>query len=318
MPKLPPILVTGSPRSGTTFTGDILATDRDVLTLYEPFNKDTSAHIHNLERFAYISADAPRNALRGVEEAYALATAKRYAYAALGLRKGPNQAENPYHYRIAARELWKHPRNFTAVRRVCVKDPIAFFAAEWMSKRFDAQPVVLFRHPAGVISSYKKLHWQPEVDHLFHQPGLAEAYFPSLSGDYAKFLAAGRDWLQGAILQWRIFATATLQLMERNPHWAFVSHETISTRPQQTFRELFDYFSLDWSGTVSEKVRRATAESNVTEPERPTQHALARNSTMLTTAWQNRLTAEEATEILNELEPTWIELMRHEQIPSSA
>lgn len=41
--------------------------------------------------------------------------------------------------------------------RPLVKDPFALFSAEWFADNFDAEVIVIVRHPAAVVSSIKRL-----------------------------------------------------------------------------------------------------------------------------------------------------------------
>src|SRR5688500_1112080 len=133
-----PILITGCPRSGTTWLGSTVGASKDVIYVYEPFNDDAHHHLRLPARCLYLtdaSGEPYREsvgALLGLGE-----LSSRTCASARSLMPWHRECDD-LAATLALRELVKRPRKFMRARRVCLKDPLAFFSAEWLSATFGA------------------------------------------------------------------------------------------------------------------------------------------------------------------------------------
>ena len=299
-----PIVVTGCPRSGTTWVGSTVGASSEVLYLYEPFNDGAPHHLDVEERYLYVDPEAPADAVPDVSTLMAMGARRPRARAAgRGLWLGRSfRSELPAH--LALHEVARSPRSALTARRTLVKDPLAFFAAEWLESRFDAMVVMMVRHPAGMISSYLKLDWPCEVDSLLRQDGIRARFTAPLAAELERYSANPQDRLGGLILQWKIFAHAALDLREQHPQWLYMSHENVCEQPVPQFRMLFDHLGLRWTPALERKV---VADSTATQvdPAQHQQHALQRDSRTLAAAWRSRLSEEVADRIEEEAGPLW-------------
>lgn len=306
--KRRPIVITGCPRSGTTWVGTTVGDSDEVLYLYEPFNDHAPHHVRLPERYIYVPEHAEKEALGGVAGLLRLGSLRgRLRLAGRAARLGSGfRRELPA--TLALRELWRFPRSFARARRACIKDPLAFFAAEWLALQHDAQVVVTVRHPAGMVSSYIKLDWPCEVESLLRQPGLRAEFTAPLSAEIERFRTQPEDRLGGLILQWKIFAQAAVELHRRHPEWLFVSHEALCESPVAYFRKIFDYLNLNFSDRIERKILADTTAKDV-DPLQHQQHALQRDSRALAGAWQRRLDAEAIDRIERETGDLWQQLL---------
>src|SRR4029077_14652741 len=71
--------------------------------------------------------------------------------------------------------------------RPLVKDPMALFSAEWIAETFDAQVVVIVRHPAAFASSIKLDGWAHPFSHFLNQPALMEDHLSSFDEEIKTF-----------------------------------------------------------------------------------------------------------------------------------
>jgi hypothetical protein len=144
-----PILVTGAPRSGTTWVGRMLASHARVAYVAEPFNPDQLAGVPADHFFHHVT---DRDAGRFV--AY-LERLLRFRAVPL-----PHRRRGLWHRatRAAVRAL-RLLRYRLGAYRPLMKDPIAFFSAEWLARTFGMDVVVLVRHPAALAGSLKRLDW---------------------------------------------------------------------------------------------------------------------------------------------------------------
>ncbi|MFW2513786.1 sulfotransferase [Demequina sp. SO4-13] len=299
-----PIVVTGCPRSGTTWVGSTVGSSREVFYLYEPFNDEAPHPLDLAERYAYIDPAAAVDAVPDVSALVQMGRLRgRVRASARALRLGTGfRSELPAH--LAVHEASTAPMRYLSARRTLFKDPLAFFAAEWLAARHDALVVMMVRHPAGMISSYLKLGWPDEVDSLLRQPGLRDRFTGPLDKEIARHRANPDDRLGSLILQWQIFAQAALMLHEEHPDWLYLSHENVCNEPIPQFTGLFDYLGLDWTERIARKVKADSTATQV-DPTQHRQHALQRDSRAVAGAWRQRLDPHDADRIEAEAGPWW-------------
>ncbi|MEM8629761.1 MAG: sulfotransferase [Pseudomonadota bacterium] len=298
-----PILVTGCPRSGTTWTGNVIGASREVFNIYEPFNDDVGARLDLPERFMRIT---PGNADSVKAEIDALMSLGNFKDRALLAVQGTAERVLPASKRytparLAARRLLRHRQDFINPRRVSIKDPIAFYSSEWIADTYDAQVVILIRHPCGVVGSYLSLGWDSELPEMIKHP-VAEGY-SSLCKEIAHRRADQPDQLGDLILQWKLFTAATLELSERRSDWIFVLHDELCLQPEDHFRALFKQLDLAFTPEIAEKIKVET--SNAAEPKSSVQHQHNRDSRALVDAWQEKLPQEDANRILVDTADLW-------------
>lgn len=303
-----PILITGCPRSGTTWVGTTVGESPEVLYIYEPFNNEAPHHLALDQRFLYVPPDAAADAVSAMPAVLGLGTLDRRVRSLVRAGQlGPRfRSELAPH--LAAHELLRFPRKFLTAKRACIKDPLAFFAAEWLAERYDAKVVVLMRHPAGMISSYLKLGWASEAESLLQQPALYArflAHDADLQADIARLAQAPEDHLGSLILQWKLFAHAALQLHAVHPEWLFVTHEGICREPVAHFRGLYDFLGLSFTRRIEASVLSRSGGSNETDPATHQQHMLERDSKAVSLAWKQRLDDAARTRIEDETRALW-------------
>lgn len=140
-----PILVTGAPRSGTTWLARLL-TDarRTALAGREPMNARSGGYglAKTLDGWVRLSVPTPRQG-RALRRAYT--------------------GRNPLCFGRYGRRQWAAPLPGT---RVIVKDPFALLSMRAISSLTDARIVLLYRHPAAVLASYRRMGWTPDTDEL--------------------------------------------------------------------------------------------------------------------------------------------------------
>ena len=300
-----PILITGCPRSGTTWVGATLATSSRVLLIYEPFNPDESRNLGLEPRFLHLTAETADRYRDGIESLIGLADWKTRVRRCV--RGGPTvrRPNAQLADRLAVAALIERPAAFVRANRVCIKDPLAFFAAEWLAEAFGMKVVVMLRHPAGVISSYLKLGWEPEVDALIGQPSLSHAFLDPCGPEIEAYRRGRGDSLDGHILQWQIFARAALRLQRSHPDWLFVRHEELCTHPLDQFELICRHVGMPWTADLEQRIRRDSSPRNEADPAAPRQHHLRRASGALPGIWRQRLDKETVDRIERETACLW-------------
>lgn len=301
--KRTPILISGCPRSGTTFLGSVFEASKDCFEIYEPFNSDFTYHLDLPTRFYRITPEETPRYRRQVDRLIELSSLSGR------LKKLPRgmmdrmRAEKDVPSALALKKCVQNNKRFVSARRVVFKDPIAFFSASWLAETYDADVVLMLRHPGGVISSYLALDWQAEtpelIDHMM--PETRE----KLEAEITQWRATPGDRIGELILQWKIFTIETIALSNANPDWHVVSHEYLCDHPEEVFSTLFRAFGLDYSEQVRAKIAESTGANNIVDPKKHTQHNLNRQSKTLKDSWKKRLDDEVLKRIATEAEPLW-------------
>jgi Sulfotransferase family len=289
--RRPPILVTGSHRSGTTWVGRTIAASPNIAYLDEPFSlRHRPGVLRTRFRywFPYLTGPAAAPVAADLRRTFAY----RYSYAA-ELRAIESARDAGRMARDAARfARWRARR-----ARPLLKDPIAILAVPWLAAEFRAQPVVLIRHPAAFASSLKRMGWTHDFSHFLRQPGLVDDLVPGLRPEIESFAAEPRDVIDQAALLWVIIHTVIDRYRREHPDWAFVRHEDLSTDPFGGFRDLFSRLALEYTGAVDRYIAESTGAANPAEARSGVTHELRRDSSANVHTWRSRLDAGEVQRV---------------------
>ena len=295
-----PILVTGSHRSGTTWIGRMLAEAPSLLYIHEPFSVTDapSRGICNTAFkywFTYITRENETNFYKPIRNMIHL----KYDLAG-GLRT--------YRSKEGLRELRREYLSFLQYRqkraKVLIKDPMAFFSAEWLAERFDMDVVMVIRHPAAFVSSIKKLGWQHPFSHFLEQTALLRERMYPFSRELREYASKHQDLVDQAILLWKLIHYTMIQYQDVHKNWIFVRHEDLSRNPVEGFYKLYGQLRLDYSKEVRRVIESYSGSANPIETDAPvgSEAILKRNSVANIWNWKKRLTASEIKKIKNEVE----------------
>ena len=145
------ILVAGTARSGTTWLGDLIASQIPSRILFEPFNPDLVPEYRNFCYFQYIRP--------GMENPEFRAFARKVFTGEIRNRWIDHQNERIFsEYRI-------------------IKEIRANLALSWLHSNFPEVPIIfLIRHPCAVVASRMELNWatDDDIEPFLSQPDLVE------------------------------------------------------------------------------------------------------------------------------------------------
>jgi hypothetical protein len=175
-----------------------------------------------------------------------------------------------------------------------VKTVHAACSLEWIAARFDVRPLIVWREPLNVISSWRELGW-------FHQRGkdLLDELDPGARADFVArtgiaALARGASDVARAAWLLGYLTRSLLDASGRNPTWATVSHEALCREPHRSFRSVYAHLGLDWSPSV---------DAFLDEMNRPGEgYEITRVGEELPEVWRSRLAQAELEEIASVLE----------------
>ncbi|MEV0165338.1 sulfotransferase family protein [Nonomuraea fuscirosea] len=242
------VLVTGLPRSGTSWTGKMLAAGGDLVYVNEPLNPQhppgrcpgvLSAQVTH--RFQYICDDNADVWLPAFRDTAAL----RYRWLAeLRANRSP--------YDLA--RLLRYGTAFTlgrlAGRRALLDDPFAVLSAGWFARRLGCRVIALVRDPVSFVASWERLGWTVYFHELLEQPLLVRDHPELLE---LRALVGSQDRVAKAAALWRV----TTGILERTPGVLLTSYESLAADPPAGFRRLYAYAGLRWTPAAERRIIRA-------------------------------------------------------------
>lgn len=284
-----PILVTGSHRSGTTWTGKCLLLAPHTGYIHEPFN--IAIKIGVIENpfnnwFQYIceeNSDHYRKVLRKViHYEYPLGSnLARVRTARMAAKIARDQGISLLHKIKADTPI--------------VKDPIALFSAEWLRKTFDMNILVMIRHPAAFASSLKIKNWKFDFNNFLNQPLLMDRYLGVFEKEIRECVENKKDIIDQAILLWNCIHHTINIYQQDNPEWLFVRHEDVSNEPIDQFQSIYEAFDLELTSKAKSMILKSSGVHNPTEQQ--SSNEFVRNSKANVFNWKNRLTQNEIERI---------------------
>ena len=284
-----PILVTGAHRSGTTWVGAMLALSPRIGLIHEPFSPITPKGVSSAPFDRFFRYVTPENEGPYVEPFERLL---RFDYA-FG-RQLPT-LRTPKDVARTAVDAGSFLVNRRRGARPLLKDPIAVFSSEWLVDRFDAQPIVLIRHPAAFVTSVLRLGWSHDLSLFLDQPLLLRDHLVPFEDEIRDHVERPRDSLDQAVLLWRLIYHVVRTFRARHPDWTFVRHEDLSRDPVGGFEALFATLGV----AVDERIRGAiAAHSDSDNPsELREKHDVRLNSAASLASWKRRLSPDDVERI---------------------
>jgi sulfotransferase family protein len=250
-----PLLVTGLPRSGTSWVGKMLEASGEAVYVNEPLNPEhppgRSPGVLNADvrhRYQYICDDNESDWLPAFRDTVSL----RYQVRA-ELRR------NRGLYDIA--RLGKYATSFTVGRlrgrRALLDDPFALFSTRWLVERLGCRAVVLVRDPLAVVGSWKRLGWQARPEELAEQPLLVRDLLSPYVSDL-RLPDTASDTVRLATL-WNVAYDVVRRHFADLPGVRVQTYEDLVTDPVGTFAEVYRHCDLPWSDRVEQAIRAATS-----------------------------------------------------------
>lgn len=268
----PPVLVTGMPRSGTTWLARLLAlAPGAALAGREPMNPRGRQY-----------------ALSGSVDGWA-----RLSHPTTKQRRAlwlSHHAVTPWVYSRYGVRQWAAPLPWS---QVVVKDPFALLSIPAAHDVTGATPVVVYRHPGAMLVSYRRMGWLPDLDELVpivraygHARRPSDPVVPDLPRGVEPGSAVAMGWFWAALYG---MAVADLRTV---PSALVVSHERLAS-DVAACRDLYARLGLRWNAAAEAEVtREGSGPASAGEL-----HNLRRSPAEVATAWRKDLSTAEVDEI---------------------
>lgn len=272
--KISPIIVSGSHRSGTTWAGKMIALSPKVRYIHEPFNIGEHKDAPFENWFEYIDPKGAPNRLAGsyINEytGWTFSAVKRDA------RRGIRQFFSNTRKKILSRPL--------------IKDPIAFYSLPWLFNQFQADIIILVRHPAAFIASLKVKGWEFDFNNYLRQEKLMQDVLFLYRDQIEKLANKKHDIIDQGILLWNTIYYTVSQYKTSYPGWQFYRHEDISRDPISSFKKMYESLNLQFSEQIENEITKYCTNEKSSDQ-------LIRNSRENIHKWKDRLTEKEISRI---------------------
>ncbi len=294
-PHRRPILVTGVPRSGTTWVGRMLDLSPKVGYINEPFNPTHQPGICSCAFPHWYQYIHDGNA-HEYEAGLAAMLSFRYELAAQ-LRQRPGRTS----MEALVRDAWNFAISRTRGARPLLKDPIAVFSSDWLARTFGTAVVVMVRHPAAFAASVKRLAWTFPFKDLLAQKTLMQDHLAAFEPELRRMAGDRQDPVDHASLMWRLVHTVLFGFGHAHPDWLFVRQEDLARSPSEGFSDLFGRLGLPYPGHIERTIRwystgRLDDEAGAAEGD------IRRHSQDTIRRWRDRLTIEEQARVRSQCE----------------
>ncbi len=232
-----PILVTGPYRSGTSWVGDALAL-QGVWYLHEPFNPNKGFWNKN---FTYRRAHEVDQKLNAFVDR--LLAGKILFGPGGGILKGV-----PSNRRFMPARIGLFPKP----NRVLIKDPIACLLTEYLVHNFNMRAVVVIRHPAGFVSSLKKLNWdvRGEIRQLLETEKLVTDWLTPFVDILEESISSSRIVARTAFYAALVVILRGFSL--RTPNVKLYQFEHLCDVPEKAFEEICVDLNLSCNNQILE------------------------------------------------------------------
>lgn len=250
-----PILITGMHRSGGSWVAKMIEGGGGVVHVNEPFNR---RHPPGLTpgilrvppplSYQHVGPHNEADHLPGFRDMLEL----RY-----GLTAELRTNHSAYDLAKAAKYLAAFTYGRARGLRTLIDDPYMVFAAEWLADRLDCRVVMLVRHPAGIVSSLKRIGagWSDNLPDIASQPELVRRYLSDHAADIERAARQQFDPIAHGALLWLVIHSAIAQQVERHPEFLVVRYEDLATDPVAGFRDLYAQLDLPFDERAEKAVR---------------------------------------------------------------
>ncbi len=264
-----PILVTGVPRSGTTWLARLLATaPGTALTGREPMNPRGRQYAlaGTLTGWTRLTDPSPRQR-RALRAAY--------------------RGWNPRTFGRFGRHQWRAPLPGT---RVVVKDPFAMLSAPVVVDLTGARVVQVFRHPGAVLASYRRMGWRADLSEL---ATLIDTTDVELDEPVRSLWRSGPQSLSDAEAMgvfWTVLNGLVLADLDRAPGTVVVSHHELAAGGEPAAGALFEALGLRPSAETRAEMRGHSRQAAGSDA---ALHRLDRDPAEVAASWRRTVDAAE-------------------------
>jgi len=216
------VLVAGTARSGTTWLGDLIASQIPSRILFEPFNPDL---VSDYRRFHYFQYMRP-----GTKDPEFHAFAQKV-------------------FTGKIRNRWIDRQNERIISKFrLVKEIRANLALKWLHDNFPEVPIIfIMRHPCAVVMSRMELGWatDQDIEPFISQPQLVEDYL----GPYLDLIRSAVNSEEKHAVIWSVSNLVPLKQFSSH-ELKVVYYENLCRHPQAELSGIFETIGYQFSSPL--------------------------------------------------------------------
>lgn len=244
----PPIFVTGSGRSGTTWIGDTLAAAAGACSVFEPMapwglERPVSSPALGAEPMAapglYLPPDEDhpewREFWRGVLSGRRSSSWTRQDWRRVPPRMNRWRLTRGAAHRVAAARYGLQARRSN---RFLVKAIYSNLLLPWLAGKEALRVVYITRHPCAVVGSRLRLGWPDSLDGIHRQPLLMDHWL----APHHDVIRDAETPLERMTVLWCV--ENLVPLRSWRPDWLHVAYEDLVAHPSDQFARLFRELGL--------------------------------------------------------------------------
>jgi hypothetical protein len=260
------ILVAGTARSGTTWLGDLIASQIPSRILFEPFNPDLVPEYRGFHYFQYMRP--------GTENPELCAFARQALSGEI-------------------RNHWidhQNERIHSAYR--LIKEIRINLALKWLHGNFPEVPILfLLRHPCAVVSSRMELGWatDSDIEPFLSQPNLVTDYL----GEHLDLIRNAKLEEEKHAIIWSISNLVPLQQFMPG-ELKIVYYEHLCTQPEIELPSLFASIGQDYEGPRPGQINQPSQTTRTT--------SAVVHGTDRITQWKKKLSPAQIDNVLRVVE----------------
>jgi hypothetical protein len=172
--------------------------------------------------------------------------------------------------------------------RIIMKDPFAVLSLRALSAVTNTVPVLLYRHPAAVLASYRRMGWTADTDEMTALGAPA----PTGPGDLAAMAA-----------MWGWCHQVALADLEAVPEAVIVSHQALTNGAEAAHAVLCDRLGLGLAPALTD-----TSAGTSSQRRDGVLHDFDRTAAAVATGWRERVAPDEIDQIESMVATVWSEL----------
>ena len=230
------ILVAGTARSGTTWLGDLIASQIPCRILFEPFNPDLVPEYWGFHYFQYLRP-----------------TMENPEFSAFARKVFTGKIHNRWIDR-------QNERIFSKYR--LIKEIRANLALRWLHDNFPEVPIVfLMRHPCAVVASRMELGWATDSDiepFLLQQDLVADYLTP-----YTDLMKSAKTVEEKHAIIWSVSNLIPLRQFQAG-ELQMVYYENLCTQPERELSAVFVSIGQIYAAPVLDTINRPSQTAQVT------------------------------------------------------
>lgn len=292
MINIKPMIVTGVPRSGTTWIGKIISLSKQYHYVPEFINPDGGIY-RNMKPFKWFQFINSENFLKFKKYFDELLN---FQYVQSSIRLDKSLIEkllNTIHY---------YQKKYLGYPQALLKEPQSCFSSEFLCNRLDLNVIIIIRHPAAVVNSFKRVGWNVDFSPILEQSTLVKEHLSS----YETLMKNNpKDDVVGNVsILYLIIMDVLTKFINRNPDWIIVKHEELCNDPINEFKKLYKKLGLAFTKKIEKKIYLSTHGKLIT-PDKNMTFMFTRDSKSLINSWKTQLKREEIKRIRNIVNPIY-------------